>query len=467
MDAAHVVREKKLAALGSVFAALVLVSLKVFLAAATGSLGILSEALHSGLDLVAAIFTYLSVRVSDKPADTIHTYGHGKVENFSALVETGLLLLTAVFIIWEAFNRLLFHRVVLRPSVTALLILGLAMGIDWARSRGLAQVARRYQSDALEADALHFSTDVWSTFVVLVGMAAVWLGKRLGAPWLAYADPLAALGVAGVILWIGSRLGRRTIDALLDAAPSGLVERIREAAEGPQGVLSASRVRVRRAGNRHFVDVTITVPRRLGVEQAHDLTEAVEARIHAILPSDVMVHAEPRADTAEDIFDVIRAVAQHSGMPIHEISAQQLDGRLFVDLHLEVDERLSLGQAHRRATELEDDIRRELAVEAEINIHIEPLGVRVSSAQDMKDLQVAVQQQIEQIRTEYPEMVDCHQVSVRSVEHRVLVSCHCAFQGDLPITRVHDITAALEDRVRRRFPRIDRVTIHPEPENET
>ena len=466
MDTAHAVREKKLAALGSVFAAVVLVSLKVFLAASTGSLGVLSEALHSGLDLVAAVLTYLSVRVSDKPADTIHTYGHGKVENFSALVETGLLLLTAVYIIWEAFRRLLFAQAHLRPSVAAILILGLAMAIDWTRSRGLARVARRYQSDALEADALHFSTDVWSTLVVLVGMSAIWLGDRLHAPWLAYADPLAALGVAGVILWIGSRLGKRTVDALLDAAPSGLVERIRESVEAADGVLTAERVRVRRAGNRYFADVTITVSRRLSVEQAHDLSEAVEARVQSLVTGDVMVHVEPRRDSTEGLFDVIRAVALRADMPIHEISAQQLDGRLFVDLHLEVDERLLLSQAHHRATELEESIRRELATDAEVNIHIEPLGMHIPGAEEVKDLRAAIQEHLEMLRGEYPELVDCHQIIVRRVERRVRVSCHCALAGQLPITRVHDITAALEDRLRLRFPQIERVTIHPEPVEE-
>jgi cation diffusion facilitator family transporter len=466
MDTTHAVREKKLAALGSVFAAVVLVSLKVFLAAATGSLGVLSEALHSGLDLVAAVLTYLSVRVSDRPADTIHTYGHGKVENFSALVETGLLLLTAVYIIWEAFHRLLFRQAHVRPSVLAILILGFAMFIDFARSRGLSRVARRYQSDALEADALHFSTDVWSTMVVLVAMAAVWLGDRLHAPWLAYADPLAALGVAGVILWIGSRLGKRTVDALLDAAPSGLVERIRNSVEAAEGVLAAERVRVRRAGNRHFVDVTITVPRRLSVEQAHDLSDAVEARVQRLVSGDVMVHVEPRADAAEDLFDVIRAVAQRSGMPVHEISAQQVGGRLFVDLHLEVDERLSLSEAHHRATDLEQSIQRELPAGAEVIIHIEPLGVEIAGAEQVKDLETAIQRHLDQLRAEYPEVADCHQIRVRSVEHRVRVSCHCAFEGHLSITRVHDVTVALEDRLRRRFPQIERVTIHPEPVDE-
>jgi cation diffusion facilitator family transporter len=466
MDAAHAVREKKLAALASVFAAVVLVSLKVFLAASTGSLGVLSEALHSGLDLVAAVLTYLSVRVSDKPADTIHTYGHGKVENFSALVETGLLLLTAVYVIWEAFRRLLFVHAHVRPSILAILILGLAMLIDFVRSRGLARVARRYQSDALEADALHFSTDVWSTLVVLIGMAAVWLGDRLGAHWLRYADPLAALGVAGFIIWVGSRLGKRTVDALLDAAPSGLVERIRSSVEAADGVLAAERVRVRRAGNHHFVDVTITVPRRLGVEQAHDLTDAVEARVHGLVAGDVMVHVEPRPEATEGIFDVIRAVAQRSGMPIHEISAQQLDGRIFVDLHLEVDERLSLREAHHRATELEQSIQRELPANAQVNIHIEPLGLGIAGAVQVQDLEAAIQRYLEEVRGEYPELADCHQIHVRRVERRVRVSCHCAFDGQLPITRVHDITVALEDSLRSRFPQVERVTIHPEPTDE-
>ncbi|HVB97919.1 MAG TPA: cation-efflux pump [Candidatus Dormibacteraeota bacterium] len=465
-DVAQAGREKKLAALGSVFAALVLVSLKVFLAATTGSLGVLSEALHSGLDLVAAVLTYLSVRVSDKPADTIHTYGHGKVENVSALVETGLLLVTAVYIIVEAFGRLLYHQEHLRPSIAAILILALAMAIDWTRSRALARVARRFQSDALEADALHFSTDVWSTLVVLIGIGAAWLGDRLKIPWLSYADPLAALGVAAVIIWIGSRLGKRTVEALLDAAPRGLAERIRQSAERAEGVLAADRVRVRRAGNRHFVDLTISVPRRLGVEQAHDLSEAVEARVRAIVPADVVVHVEPRSDATEGLFDAIRAVAQRAGLPIHEIAAQQLDGRLFVDLHLEVDERLSLRQAHQRATELEESIRSELGPGSEVNIHIEPLGVRIPGAEEMKDLEAAILPELERFCGEFPEISDYHHVIVRSVERRVLLSCHCAFTGQLPIPRVHDITMAIEDRLRRRFPQIDRVTIHPEPVDE-
>src|SRR5213082_2225410 len=219
-------REKKRAALLSVGSALLLVSLKTFLVVRTGSLGVLSEALHSGLDLVAAIITFLSVRVSDEPADEKHPYGHGKFENFSAFVETGLLVLTALYVIYEAFERLFFRSVHIQPSVTAILVLLVALSIDITRARKLSRVAAKYSSEALEADALHFSTDVWSTMVVIAGVGLVWVGETWYLPWLVYADALAGLTVAAVILWVGSRLGRRTLDALLDAAPEGLQEQI-------------------------------------------------------------------------------------------------------------------------------------------------------------------------------------------------------------------------------------------------
>src|SRR5580765_7111187 len=185
-------REKRSAALLSVGSAVLLVSLKGFLVIRTGSLGVLSEALHSGLDLIAAIITFLSVRVSDEPADERHPYGHGKFENFSAFVETGLLLVTALYIIYEAFDRLFFHSVHIQPSGLAILVLLIALSIDITRAKRLSHVAAKYSSEALEADALHFSTDVWSTMVVIAGIALVWAGEKWNVPWLIYADALAA-----------------------------------------------------------------------------------------------------------------------------------------------------------------------------------------------------------------------------------------------------------------------------------
>jgi cation diffusion facilitator family transporter len=466
-----------MAALGSIGSALLLLALKVFLAVATGSLGILSEALHSGLDLIAAILTWLSVRVSDRPADSWHTYGHGKIENFSAFVETGLLLATSVYIIVEAFVRLLFKQVHLQPSALAIVILAFAMGIDIVRSRALGRVAREYPSEALEADALHFSTDVWSTFVVILGMAAVWIGQYTGITWLRNADPIAALVVAAIVIWIGSRLGKRTMDALLDVAPAGLQERVTTAVRGLDGVLSAERVRVRKAGNKHFVDVTISVPRSASFEQVHAISDAVEQRVGEIVPADVMVHMEPRAAMGEHLFDTIRAIAARRGLAVHEISADQLDGRLFIEMHLEVPEQLSLKEAHRRATDLEEEIRALPGVTASsnrddlmVNIHIEPLGTHIAMVDgqrgEMTGLGRAIENYINTLPREFHELVDCHEVHVRQVEHKILASCHCAMDGRLAITQIHDVTAALEDRVKERFPQVSRVTIHPEPVEE-
>ena len=463
-------REKKRAALLSVGSAVLLVSLKAFLVIRTGSLGVLSEALHSGLDLLAAVITFLSVRVSDEPADERHPYGHGKFENFSAFVETALLLLTALYIIYEAFDRLFFHSVHIQPSITAILVLLVALAIDITRARALKHVAQKYSSDALEADALHFSTDVWSTIVVISGIGLVWAGETWNLPWLAYADALAGLAVAAIILWVGSQLGKRTLDALLDVAPKGLQQEIAMAVGRMDGVLDVDRVRVRRAGNRHFVDATVSVARTASLEQVHALSDAIEKRIGEIVPSDVMVHAEPRAPQGEHLFEAIRAVAQRMGLAIHDVTALQHAGQLFIELHLEVDENLSLREAHRQATELEEGIRKLRDGSTDVNIHIEPLGRHIATpdagAGEMKQLSRAIEDFLNTLPSEFDELVNCHDVRVRQVEHHILASCHCTMRGALPITQVHDVTAALEDRVKEKFPQIYRVTIHPEPVEE-
>lgn len=461
------IREKKQAALLSVATAAVLLGLKTFLTVKTGSLGVLSEALHSGLDLVAAVITWLSVRVSDRPADEDHPYGHGKFENFSAFVETGLLLITALYIIYEAFVRLFFRSVHIEPSVMAIVVLFFALLLDITRAKALGQAARKHRSEALEADALHFSTDVWSTLVVISGILLVWAGEAWNLPWLVYADALAALGVAGVVIWVGSQLGRRTLDALLDAAPKGLQQQIADAVTQMDGILETERVRVRRAGNRHFVDVTVSVPRSTNLEQAHALTDAVEARIAQIVPADVVVHVEPRAPEGEHLFEAIRALAHRKGLAIHDLAAQQQEDTLFVELHLEVDENLTLRDAHRQATELENGIRDLGKAMTEVNIHIEPLGRHIETSdggeREMKHLSRDVEAFLNQLPGSFEGLVNCHDVRARRSERRILVSCHCAMSSEMPVTQVHDVTAALETRVKERFPEIYRVTIHPEP----
>ena len=203
--------EKRSVASNSVFAAIAITALKIVVGITTGSLGILSEALHSGLDLIAAIITLLSVRVSDKPADADHQYGHGKFENFSAFIETGLLLLTCFYIVYEAIKRLFFHHVEIEPSIAAFAVMFISIAVDYWRSRALGKIAEKYDSQALQADALHFSTDIWSSAVVIVGLTVVLAGRKFGIPWLVDADPISALFVAGVVMFVSTRLARKTI----------------------------------------------------------------------------------------------------------------------------------------------------------------------------------------------------------------------------------------------------------------
>ncbi|HEY6182623.1 MAG TPA: cation diffusion facilitator family transporter, partial [Terriglobales bacterium] len=267
--------EKRAVAGNSVLAALVVTAFKVVVGISTGSLGILSEAAHSGLDLLAAIITLLSVRVSDKPADSQHQYGHGKVENFSAFIETGLLLLTCVWIVYEAIKRLFFHHAHVEPSIAAFLVMFVSMAVDFWRSRALGKIASKYDSQALEADALHFSTDIWSSAVVVLGLVLVLLGRIYTISWLADADPLAALVVAAIVVYVSSRLARRTIDALLDAAPGDERGKIIDEIAKVDGLLEVDRVRIRRAGNRYFADVTVGLARNVTFQRSEQISAAV------------------------------------------------------------------------------------------------------------------------------------------------------------------------------------------------
>jgi cation diffusion facilitator family transporter len=457
-------QEKRSVALNSLLAAIAITSLKLIVGVTTRSLGILSEAAHSGLDLVAALVTLLSVRVSDKPADAEHQYGHGKVENFSAFIETGLLLLTCVWIVWEAVRRLSGqHSVHIEPSLAAFGVMFLSMFVDWWRSRKLQKIALKYDSQALEADALHFSTDIFSSGVVALGLGLVWAGTRWQIPWLAKADPVAALLVSGVIVHVSWRLARRTIDALLDAAPPGYRGRIVDAALKVDGVIEVERVRIRRAGNRYFADLTVGLARNVTFQRSGQVVAEVTRAVHDILPdADVVIHSVPRETGHENIFDRIRAVASRNNFSVHDVSVQDLSGRLHVEQHLELDETLSLKDAHDVVTVLEAEIRDEVPEISTILTHIESEPSTIESGNRIvRD--AVLEQKLRPIVLEFPEVVDMHDVEIKRVRGRVYMSCHCTMSDDLPLARVHDVSTELEIRFKQAAPELFKVLIHPEP----
>lgn len=456
--------EKRAVARNSVFAAVFITAFKFVVGISTGSLGIMSEALHSSLDLIAAIITLLSIRVSDKPADADHQYGHGKFENFSAFIETGLLLLTCVWIIWEAVRRLVgYHHVEIEPTVPAFLVMFISIGIDSWRSRALKRIADKYDSQALQADALHFSTDIWSSAVVIAGLAVVMVANRLSIHWLVSADAVAALFVAGVVMYVSSRLARQTVDALLDAAPSEARTRILDEVGRVNGVLEVDRARIRRAGNRYFADLTIGMSRNVTFQKSGQVVSDVTGAVHRVLPdADVVVHSVPRAPGGENLFDRVRGVATRHNLNVHDISVQDLAGKLHVEQHLELNEDLTLKQAHDVVTVLESEIQRDVPEISSILTHIENEPATIEQGSTIHR-DGALERRLKKIVADFPEVADLHEVQIKRIRDRLYLSCHCSMSDDLPLSRVHDILTELEIRFKQANPELFRVLIHPEP----
>jgi cation diffusion facilitator family transporter len=460
--------EKRGVALNSVLAAVGITGLKLVVGISTGSLGILSEAAHSGLDLIAAVITFFSVRVSDKPADADHQYGHGKVENFSAFIETGLLLLTCVWIVYEAIKRLFFRHVEIEPSVAAFAVMFFSIATDFWRSRALRRVALKYDSQALQADALHFSTDIWSSSVVILGLALVTLGHPnwLNLPWLRDADPIAALMVAAVVVYVSWRLARQTVDALLDAGPPGIRAQIMEQVEALDGVLSVDRARIRRAGNHYFADLSIALRRNLTFQRSERVVAAATEVVHRILPdADVMVHPVPREAGGENVFDRIRGVAARNNFNIHDVSVQDVGGRLHVEQHLELDERMTLKDAHDTVTLLEGEIRESVPEVSSILTHIESEPATIETT-DAIMVDLSMENRLKKIVSQFPEIIDAHEFTFKKVGDRLYLSCHCTMPDSLPLSRVHDVSTALEIRFKQAAPELFKVLIHTEPQTD-
>ncbi|HOW68763.1 MAG TPA: cation diffusion facilitator family transporter [Candidatus Paceibacterota bacterium] len=291
-------KEKQSVALSSVLAAVFLTGLKLAVGVASGSLGILAEAAHSGLDLGAALITYFAVRISGKPADRNHLYGHGKVENLSALFETILLLVTCIWIIHEAYDRLMVKPVKVEASIWAFAVMAISIVVDISRSRMLYRAAHKHNSQALEADALHFRTDIWSSAVVIFGLFGVKMAEWFPAlDFFQRADALAALGVAMIVVHVSVKLGMRTIEGLLDVAPAGMAEKIRSLVESMNDVKDCHAVRVRPSGPHLFIDVHVSLDEKMPLKQVHELMDQVEEIVMKAIPNaDVTVHPEPSDD---------------------------------------------------------------------------------------------------------------------------------------------------------------------------
>ncbi len=460
-------REKRWVALTSVLAAIFLTGMKLIVGLLTGSLGILAEAAHSGLDLVAAGVTYFAVRISDKPADSRHTYGFGKVENLSALFETFLLLVTCVWIIYEAIQRLFFIEVEVEASFWAFLVMIISIIVDVGRSRALYAAARKYDSQALEADALHFSTDIWSSSVVIGGLALVRLAERLQLPWLVKADAVAAMGVAGIVVYVSLQLGKRTIEGLLDAVPPGLRDELVRAVR-VEGVMEVRRVRARKSGPEAFVDVTLAVDGDTSFERANQIANRAEGAVRKILPdADILVYLQPLHSKTESTFSAIRRLAARHNLGVHGVRIYEGGESQTLEMHLEVSEQMRLDEAHTRATALEEALRQSLPDIDNIVTHIEPTGDATIQRQASQEDELHLLEVLRALPSELDIQCSPHNVVVHRMGNELSVSFHCHMDENLPIIQAHALTEKIEVALRDRVPNLGRVVIHTEPASYT
>ena len=464
--------EKKNVALSSVVAAVFLAVIKVVVGVLTGSLGILAEAAHSGLDLIAAVVTFLAVRVSGRPADSEHHYGHGKVENLSALIETLLLLATCVWIIYEAVSRLFFVDVPVKVTFWSFLVMGVSIVVNVSRSRVLMRTAKKHGSQALEADALHFSTDVWSSCVVIAGLAGVRLGDYLhesaptAAHWLYRADAIAALGVSAIVIYVSYRLGQRTVAVLMDRAPKGMSDSVRQSMANLPGVSDVRQVRVRQSGPSTFVDLVLSVNADTSVERAHGIAAEAENLVHQLVPkSEVMVHVEPCSPNGMGSVETIRGIAAAHGVDVHDLILRDVNGRQTLEMHAEVPDDLSVDDAHERVSAMEQSVMREIPGIRDVVVHIEPSSDKTVCQPAAESLSPAIKEAIDHLRTEYPSLRDCHSVSITSdSSSRLGLSFHCTVSPDLGIAEAHDLTTNIEAFLHDRFPDLAQILIHVEPQ---
>jgi cation diffusion facilitator family transporter len=453
-------QEKNRVAISSLLVAVALTSLKAIVGIMTNSLGIISEALHSGLDLAAAATTVYAVRTSSKPPDEDHLYGHGKYESFSALVETLLLLATCVWISYEAIQRLFFRETYAEASLLGFAVMVISIVLDFSRSRVLSRVAKKYRSQALEADALHFSTDILSSLTVIGGLIFLRLGFRI-------ADPLSALGVVVVVLVLSFRLGKRTVFVLLDKAPEGLAESIRSEVLRIPGVHSCGRVRVRPSGAETFVDLQVYVDRSTNFERVNAVVLEVEQAIRKLEPnSDIVVRTRPTIEPETGLAEKVRKVASqiHGVRGIHNLEVHDAENGLHVEMHLEADPDASLETAHEVATKLESAIKESIREIAEVVTHIESAEEMPLASADVTLESQRIVKAVRDTALQVPGVKRCRDIAVHNAEDGLHLTLTCVLDAKLPVSEAHELSTRIESALLARIDGASRALVHVEPD---
>jgi cation diffusion facilitator family transporter len=441
----------------SIAASAAMAAAKFAVGIAIGSLALISEALHSSVDVVATVVTWMVVRVSDLPADEEHHYGHGKIESLSALGVIAMLYVLAGGILVEGYSRLRDGAPPPTLSAIPFIVLLIDIAVNLWRARALHRAARDTRSQALAADALHFASDVLGSVAVMVGLAFSGLGYAWG-------DAAAAIGVAVMIALLGLRLARSTVETLLDRAPEGALETAIAAIQAVPGVVGVGRLRVRMVGPTHFIDAIVQVPRTYPIDRIEEIKRKAQAAVsRALGDADLAFTAVPVARDNESIRERIMVIARNSGLAIHHVTVHDLGGKLTVSIDLEVDGDMPLAAAHDIAQELERSILEEFGEDLEVDTHIEPLEPELPHGVD------AAPDRVEAIGTALSRFAadgaihDIHSVRVRNTDAGEIVNFHCRAAPSMSVIKVHENVDEIERALRRAFPTVKRVISHAEP----
>lgn len=424
----------------------------------SGSLALMSDAMQSLLDVAATTATFLAVRIADKPADEEHPYGHGKFESLAALGQTILLCMLAGIVAFEGIRRLDTGETSIEATPITFIVLIVSILVDASRWWFLRKTAAETGSQALAADALHFSSDLVNSILVILAL----LAARLGYPQV---DPLVAIGVAVFIAIAGYNLGRQTIDTLIDTAPKELTARVRKLVADIPGVVEVESVRLRPAGGQVLGEIEIKVGRMLPLERV----VAIKAQVSRALESNqkgcaITVTANPQALDNETVLERVLLIAAKRRVPVHHITTQQVEGRLSIGLDMEVDGRMTLGAAHTIANKLEAALRGEFGPETEIDTHIEPLNAQELEGHPLDDdTHRAIAEKLTSFAAATGVISDVHQVRARETQAGWFVHFHCRADPKLAIGEVHRIVDEIERQLRGAFTAIDRVVGHAEP----
>ena len=464
--------DKQKVAFSSVIAAFFLTAMKIIVGIFTGSLGIISEALHSLLDLFAAIITYFAVKFSDKPADSEHHYGHGKIESFSALIETVLLLVTCVWIIYEAVGKLFFDKSMeVKGSQWGIIIMIISIIVDLGRVKVLKKVAKEHGSQALEADALHFSSDVWSSSVVIIGLFCVFLGKQFNIPLLNLADPIAALGVAVLVIKVSIKMGKETINVLLDTAPTGMQELVFNETRNINGVLEISDIKIRLSGAIVFININIGVDKNKNHNELHIIVNEIRQRIQNKIPkSDIFISTIPielLINQDAEIYLAVKLIVEKFPIctNIHNIRVYEVNGKKKVAAHIELKENIELKESHDLAHKISSLLQEELAEIDNATIHFQCFEKSIL-AEDItltsQDIVLNIINTIKKICNDF----NCYDITLYRQNNKISAFLKCELNQNYSVDKLDLVSKNIIYELKNNIDSVDSIHIHFEPSEE-